>query len=284
MVPMGGPYAARVKIRPMLEADVEPLVDVCEVSLWGPIPDGGRPRQRNRIAHLLATDPGGAWVAEHDDAPVGCAMALVREGIWGLSLLAVLEEHRGCGAGRDLVAAALRHAEGTRGAIILSSEHPAAMRTYFLAGFELRPAVAMAGIPTQRPPAPAGVREGTLEDAPWMDDVARHVRGAGYGPDIARWHADGARLRCVEERGWMISRGGVVAALLARDDEAATALLEAHLADSTESITIDFLTAGQDWAIRTGLAAGLALSPDGPVFTRGELGTLSPWVPSGAFL
>ena len=39
-----------------------------------------------------------------------------------------------------------------------------------------------------------------------------------------------------------------------------------------------------DWAIQTGLAAGLLLSPDGPLFTRGTLGPLRPWIPSGALL
>ena len=47
---------------------------------------------------------------------------------------------------------------------------------------------------------------------------------------------------------------------------------------------VDFLTAGQDWAIRACLDAGLALSPDGPFFTGGELGPLRPYIPSGAYL
>lgn len=268
----------------MSASDVEAAVAVCSAALWGPLDEADRPRQRHRVTHLLATDPGGAWVAERADALVGVAMALVREGVWGLSLLAVAEEHRGRGAGRDLVVAALRHAEGTRGGIVLSSEHPAAMRTYAQAGFALRPAVALAGMVVDRPAPADGVRDGGPGDAPWIDDVARHVRGAPYETDLARLIADGARLRCVEERGWMVTRAGRVNALLARDEEAAIALLESHLADCGESVSVDFLTAGQDWAIRTGLAAGLALSPDGPVFTRGKLGTLSPWVPSGAYL
>jgi GNAT superfamily N-acetyltransferase len=273
-----------MEIRPMRAEDIEPLIDVCATALWTTFAETDRPRQRNRIGHLLQTDPGGAWVAEHAGAPVGCSMALLREGIWGLSLLAVLDEHRGSGAGRELVAAALTHGEGSRGAIILSSEHPAAMRTYARAGFDLRPAVSLAGIPANRPAAPAIVRDGSQADGPWMDDVARHVRGAGYGSDVACWLEFGSRLRCVEERGWMVTRGGDVQALLARDEAAAVALLESHLADATDSVQVDFLTAGQDWAVQTGLAAGLALSPDGPVFTRGELGTLRPWVPSGAYL
>jgi hypothetical protein len=49
-------------------------------------------------------------------------------------------------------------------------------------------------------------------------------------------------------------------------------------------VTVDFLTAGQDWAVRACLDAGLALSPDGPFFTGGDLGPLRPYVPSGAYL
>ena len=50
------------------------------------------------------------------------------------------------------------------------------------------------------------------------------------------------------------------------------------------TVSVDFLTAGQDWAIRACLRAGLALSPDGPVFTGGALGPLRPYVPSGPWL
>src|SRR5205809_2005761 len=77
-------------------------------------------RARFRIAHLLGTDPGGAWVAEHDGEIVGVALALVREGVWGLSLFGVRPGLQGQGVGRRLLNAALDYAEGRRGAIILS--------------------------------------------------------------------------------------------------------------------------------------------------------------------
>lgn len=266
--------------------DVEPLVDVCADALWGPIAAVQRPRQERRIGYLLETDPGGAWVAEHDGAPVGTALALVREGLWGLSLLALDERHRTGGTGRALLNAALGYSAGTRGAIVLSSEHPAAMRLYARAGFDLRPCVSLTGPVTDPPAPPAGVRDGDLGDLPWMDAVARIVRGAAYGADVGWWLEGDGRLRCVPERGWLVARGPKVAALLATDAEAATALLQAHLAGVApgDSAELLFVTAGQDWAVRTGLAAGLALSADGPVFTRGELGTLAPWIPSGSFL
>ena len=44
------------------------------------------------------------------------------------------------------------------------------------------------------------------------------------------------------------------------------------------------MTAAQQWAIRVCLDAGLPLSVDSPVMTRGRLGPLTPYVPSGAYL
>jgi GNAT superfamily N-acetyltransferase len=268
----------------MRPEDVAPLVDVCADALWGPIDEALRPRQHERIAHLLATDPGGAWVAEHEGTPAGAAMALVRDGLWGLSLFALAEEHRGTGAGRTLLDAAAAHGKGTRGGIVLSSAHPAAMRLYARLGLDLRPCVSLAGAVRIRPAVPLGVREVSERDHPWMERVSREVRGAAYGPDLARFEAGGAELRCVAERGWIAVRGGEVNVLLARDEEAATALLTWQLAVAREDVEVTFLTAGQDWAIGVGLEAGLALTPDGPVFTRGELGTLRCWIPSGAYL
>src|SRR4051794_25864545 len=79
-----------------------------------------------RVAHLQRTDPGGAWVAEAGGAIIGMAIALVREGIWGLSLFAVARDHQSRGIGREPVEAALRHRAGPRGDPLLPSERPAA--------------------------------------------------------------------------------------------------------------------------------------------------------------
>ena len=270
----------------MAHDDVEPLVDVCADALWGAIEEGDRPIRRDRITHLLASDPAGAWVAEHAGAPVGCSMALVREGLWGLSLLALAEEHRTGGTGRGLLRAALTHARDARAAIILSSEHPAAMRIYARAGFALHPTVSLNGLVTN-PPEPAhGVREAGEGDIAWMDEVARAVRGAGYGADLAWWLEHSLTITGVRDRGFLVGRGPRVVALLARDDEAATDLLRTHLAQVApgESVELLFVAAGQDWAVQAGLEAGLALTPDGPLFTRGMPAPDGPWIPSGAFL
>jgi hypothetical protein len=47
------------------------------------------------------------------------------------------------------------------------------------------------------------------------------------------------------------------------------------------TVSVDFLTAAQRWAVPVLLDAGLLLSPDGPVFLRGDVGPFAPYVPSG---
>ena len=42
---------------------------------------------------------------------------------------------------------------------------------------------------------------------------------------------------------------------------------------------VDFIAGGNDWAVQVALAAGLELSPEGPLFTRGELGPMAPYLP-----
>ena len=132
-----------------------------------------------RIAHLQRTDPGGAWVAEIDGQIAGVALALVREGLWGLSLLAVEPAHQSRGIGRRLFEPALAYGDGTRGGIILSSQDPRAMRRYALAGFALRPCITAAGA-LNRNLLPGGLasRPGDPEaDREIVDAASRAVRG-----------------------------------------------------------------------------------------------------------
>jgi hypothetical protein len=71
-----------------------------------------------------------------------------------------------------------------------------------------------------------------------------------------------------------------------RDEEAATRVLWGAFARTGPgaTATVEYITAGQDWAVRACLDAGLALSPDGPLFAGGELGPMRPYIPSGAYL
>jgi ribosomal protein S18 acetylase RimI-like enzyme len=284
-----------VRIRPMLPSDVAGADLVAFDALQGALPLGGENfeqrarRGRSRIGHLLETDPGGAWVAESAEGRVvGLSLALLREGLWGLSLFAVEPALQGNGLGRRLLDAALDYADGSRGAIILSSADPKAMRRYARAGFALRPLVAAAGmVDRARLPAPhAGLRAGTGDDLETTEAISRAVRGATHAPDIPNALANGCDLVLLGDRGFVVHREGSPRLLAARDEEAAAALLWAALAAAPPgaSVQVDFISAGQDWAIAVVLEASLALSPDGPLFVRGEVGPLRPYLPSGAYL
>jgi GNAT superfamily N-acetyltransferase len=245
-------------------------------------------RRRARVAHLQRTDPDGAWVAEAGGEIVGMAEALVREGIWGLSLFAVASGHQSRGIGRGLLEAAFAHGDGARGHIILSTESPAAMRRYARLGLDLRPCVSAVGIVDRaRLPVADGVVDAGAHGIPVADAIGRAVRGAGHGVDLpVALATPGTRLLLFEDRAFALLRDGSVSLLAALDEDAAVRVLNGAFTAIGPGATaiVDFLTAGQDWAVRTCLDAGLALSPDGPVFTGGDLGPLRPYIPSGAYL
>jgi GNAT superfamily N-acetyltransferase len=276
----------------MAPADLVPAEAVVRRELASPahpITSGTIGSGLARIAHLQRTDPGGAWVAEHDGRVVGLALALLREEVWGLSLLAVTADMQGRGIGRSLLQRAWRYGEPARGRLILSSASPAAMRSYANLGLELRPAVAAAGIVDRaRIPDLDGIVDAGPDGIPAADEIGRAVRGAGHGRDLAvPLEADpSARLLLFDDRAFALLRGDSVLLVAGRDDEAATRVLWGALARTGPGATasVDFLTAGQDWAVRTCLDAGLVLSPDGPVFAGGRLGPMRPYLPSGAYL
>jgi GNAT superfamily N-acetyltransferase len=285
-----------VVIRPLTPADLAAAHKVAWASLQVYIPEELRPpddeahrrRGRLRIAHLQETDPGGAWVADAGRAVVGVALALVREGLWGLSLFAVAPGRQGTGIGARLLDPALAYAEGTRGAIILSSLDPRAMRRYVRAGFALRPCVSAGGIVDRRA-LPAGLRArpgDPVADRDTCDAASRAVRGAAHGVDVARMVEAGGRLLVLDGRGFAVHADGRVWLLAATDEEAARDLLWSCFAGTPAGTTmsVEFVAAGQDWAIRVAIDAGLALSPDGPLFVRGDVGPLAPYLPSGSYL
>jgi hypothetical protein len=98
--------------------------------------------------------------------------------------------------------------------------------------------------------------------------------------------AGGGELLVIDGRGFAVHREGSPFLVAAVDDAAARDLLWSCLAAGSPggSVHVDFVTAGNDWAIEVALDAGLSLSPDGPVFVRGEVGPLAPYLPSGAYL
>jgi GNAT superfamily N-acetyltransferase len=240
---------------------------------------------RLRFARYLELDPDGAWVAEVEGEIVGTSIAILREDIWGLTLFAVAEEHQAMGIGRGLLDAALAYGEGARGGWIMSSEDPKALRRYALAGFDLRPCVAAAGMLRLDLPQVTAEEPDRATALAHAAPISRAVRGASHGDDLGLMLDSGCRMLTLE-RGFAIHEEGTVRILAALDDDTATRLLRACFAQAPRGATVqvDLLTAGQDWAIRPCLEAGLALTSGGAVFTRGDVGPMRPYVPTGAWL
>jgi len=228
-------------------------------------------------------------VADAGGEVAGVALALLREGVWGLSLLAVEPGRQSQGLGRRLLDAALGYADGARGAIILSSTDPRAMRRYALAGFDLRPCVTAAGV-VNRSLLPGGLRSrpGDAEaDRELCAAASRAVRGAAHDRDVDATIEAGAQLLVHDDGGFALVREEGSPVLLAAERPAAAQdLLWSALAIAPPggSVHIDFIAAGNDWAVQVALAAGLELSPEGPLFTRGDLGPMAPYLPSGTYL
>ena len=189
-----------------------------------------------RFRRLLDTDPGGAWVAERDGALAGAALALLREGLWGLSLLVVDPPAQCAGAGpRAAARAPGRYGDGARGRVILSSPDPRAMRAYARLGLDAAPVrVAAKG-------APRGVAAPAERPRRRRRRPPAHRGGRPRGPRRGarrRHRADARRRRTTllvaPERGYAVLAAASVRLLAALDDAAARDLLRAALARVAE--------------------------------------------------
>ena len=246
--------------------------------------------RKARYKHSLRHDPGGAWVAEDDGRVSGVAISLVRERVWVLSLLVVDADHRNTGLGKNLLQRALASADGCEGAMIASSQHPAAMRRYASAGFDLHPTLTAYGV-VRREAIPSGlaVRDGEEQDLELAAEVDRAVRGAAHGPDLEHLLATSCRLLVAERpsgKGYAAEWNGSPAVLAATDPVVARDLLWACLERTPpgEKAEVNWITGRQNWSVPVAIGAGLSLSPAGPICTRGDLGPLAPYLPSGPFL
>lgn len=281
-----------MRIRPLQPEDIPAARAIGEATLPAPPADDPAARARFSLARwsrFLEADAGGSWAADDEEGRmVGCALALVRDGVWGLSYLAVHPDAQDRGVGRRLLHATLAYGGDARGGIIQSSTDPRAMRLYATSGFDALPCLGAAGIP-DRAAIPRRLRS-TEADADALElgvALGREVRGGAYDPDDLRTLLDsGFGLLRAGDDGIAFHLAGHPALLIARDDAAATDLLWSCIATapSGATVVVDCLSAGQDWAIRTCVAAGLALSPDAPLFVRGRLGPLRPWLANGAYL
>ena len=236
------------------------------------------------MRRFVEVDPGGAWVAEDDQGVVGMAEAVRRDSFWGLAMLFVHPRGQSQGVGRALLDRTLEYAEGATVRMIMSSEDPRAMRRYSRAGLSINPGVMLEGtvdhalLPTDLPG-----RVGSADDLDFVAEVDATI-GRARRDDVAFLLDNGAVLEIVEvgqRRGFGLHREGRMAMLGATDEDTAAAVFRRMLAASGEhKIQLWCLTARQDWAVRVGLDARLAVKPSGPLFVSG-MDVPGPWIPSG---
>lgn len=284
-----------VTIRPLTADDIDRVCDIQTRSFndvdrrFGePVSQptaAGRARQKRRVRHFLDHDPGGAFLACLDGRPVGAALALRRGDLWGLSLLVIEPDAQGQGIGRQLLAATMRYAEGTRIGMIESSRDQRALAAYADAGFDLHPQIAGAGVIDRSLLRAPSNRVQASVDPGWADKIDRSLRGAPRGPDHERLSEAGPSYHVDDRdgRGYAYVRDGFVSALAATDEDTATALLWTCLADADGEVRVGHVTAVHQWAIRVMVATRLRLVADGAAFWRGRKPPAT-YLPSGAYL
>ncbi len=291
-----------VTFRPMVEADVPDGVAAFEAGLVAMqarhhLPVTGNTlqderRRQERTRHFLGTDPAGSWVAEADGSVIGMSQSFVREDYWMLSQLGTVPGRQGHGVGRELLRLALSHGDPGSPGTIQCSRDPKAMALYSSFGFSLHPVVAAWGVmrpgAVERPPEVRRVEPPQVGDAELavVAAIDRVVRGSARTIDIVSMLSQpGSRLLLHAERGYAVARDERIVTLGARDEESASLVLRAMLAEAPpgETIEINWLTSAQQWAIAVVAEAGIALQPFGPVMVRGMDGPPSPYIPSGGY-
>ncbi|MFX4294981.1 GNAT family N-acetyltransferase [Streptomyces bohaiensis] len=248
-------------------------------------------RHRRATEHLARTDPEGCWLAEDGSGrPIGAVRAALREGTWALSLLVVRPEARGAGVGGALLERAIAHGRGTLRGIARATADPAAARLLRRAGFSLHPTLRLSGsLDTAGLTAPDGPAvEGGAGQRDLMDSVDRAVRGGAHGPDheeLLLHHRVVVADDLAGSGYCYVAEDGRVELLAATSRRIASRLLTAALLSlpAGTAVTVDQLTADQQWAVDVGLAAGLRVSGSGLVALRG-MRPPAPYVPSPAFL
>jgi GNAT superfamily N-acetyltransferase len=238
-----------------------------------------------RVRHLLATDPGGSWVAERDGELLGIAVSFVREKMWLLASYAVVPGSQGLGLGKAVLAPALEHGRGCLRGMLNASSDPKALRRYHAAGFTLHPQMFLTGTPDRsRIPVVEHVREGSLDDVDLMDSVDRRTRGAAHGPDHELLVQQFRLVVCETSsaQGYAyVDRGASV--LAATDRRTASMLLWESIASADDDVMVGHITPENSWAVDVGLAARLELHQEGYLGLR-NMKPPKPYLAHGALM
>ena len=184
----------------------------------------------------LASDPDGYFCAVEEGRIRGMVSALVRGGVWYLSMFFVLPGDQGRGLGRALLERALAYGEarGTKIRCTWATLDPRAQARYVLAGMAPRwPIYRLDGdaAAVTRLKARAGLAPRELElpcDPGAAEKLTAEVFGHGRADDLAHWRGDGGAAVAIERGGELAAfayrRGERIGPAAGRDE---TALLQA---------------------------------------------------------
>jgi GNAT superfamily N-acetyltransferase len=290
-------------LRPMTQSDV-PEVERVSVEAFAdldrrthragwPEPvartDAESARWRERIAHLVAGDPRGCWVAEDRGGILGAAVSTKRDLTWLLAVYVVRPGVQGRGVGRQLLDAAMSYGSGCLRAMVAATDDPSAARRYRLAGLSLHPTMVLRGpVPRAALPVLERVREGSTGDVDLMNSVDRQVRDAAHGRDhelLLRSFRLVVTDRAVGSGYAYVTPDGSPYLLAATSRRAAAELLwESLAATSPETpVTVAHVSPANEWAVDVGMACGLRLGTRGYLALRG-MRPPTPYLHSGHFL
>jgi GNAT superfamily N-acetyltransferase len=244
---------------------------------------------QERVAHLVAGDPRGSWVAEDRGGILGAAVGMKRDLTWLLAVYVVRPGVQGRGVGRQLLEAAMSYGSGCLRAMVAATDDPSAARRYRLAGLSLHPTMLLRG-QVQRAALPVveRVREGSLGDIDLLNSVDRQVRDSAHGRDhelLLRSLRLVVTDRVVGSGYAYIAPEGGPFLLAATGRRAAAELLWESLAASSPEapVTVARVSAANEWAVDVGMACGLRLGTRGYLALRG-MKPPTPYLHSGHFL
>jgi GNAT superfamily N-acetyltransferase len=284
-------------IRPMTADDVEEAERLCDEA-FTPMAEPGmstgrtplqQAQWRQRAAHLVATDPGGCWVADQDGVMLGFATSYRRDLTWFLATYAVQVGRQGQGIGRAVLDAALTHARGCLRGMLSASRDPKAFRRYRHAGFTMHPQMFLTGrVDRSAIPVVEHVRDGNESDFALLDSLDRRCRDAAHGPDHTVLLAQNRLVVLDRPSGSgyaYIGNGGRPAVVCATTRKVAGLLLWEAIASAPDDglLTVPHVTVANEWAIDVGLAAGLAVDTGGYLALRG-MKPPAPYLHHGALL
>jgi ribosomal protein S18 acetylase RimI-like enzyme len=134
--------APALDFRPMTVGDIDATGYIRKAAMealdreQGREPPAWEPRTLPHFAHLLRTDPDGAWVVTLGGLAVGYAMGFTRGDVWFLAQLFVLPEAQGKGVGQKALELSMDagRKRGARHFSVVASTSPVAQALYMRAG------------------------------------------------------------------------------------------------------------------------------------------------------